>query len=155
MKKGKLVRRGLTLLEITIAVFILILGIMPIYHLLTGQTAQNIETGKMQMADKIMQSIKEEMTSLPYKTLIERSRTAIRDPLGQFELTDDLYPVTLNRVLEIQKQFKDFQVTGTWMFINRGDPRDTSLTQVNTKVTWTQSQTVRERSNSFLLVAPK
>jgi len=147
--------RGLTLLEILLAVTIMALAVIPIYWSISHNTSVGIQTEKMQMADKILQSIKEEMTSMPYRILWERAKTATKDTLGKFVLTDDLYPFTLQKVLEIQKKYKDFQVEGSWMFLNRGDPADTSVCQVDVKVLWTQPGKTYDRTRSFVLVAPK
>ncbi|MBI3037888.1 hypothetical protein HYY75_02395 [bacterium] len=137
------------------ATVILIGAIVPIYLHFSRQAGQNIETEKIQMADKMLQSIKEEMTAMPYKTIVERSKTANKIPPDSFELSDDLFPVTLARVLEVQKKFKDFKIEGTWMFITRGNPNDTNMVQVDAKVIWTQAGGKRERTRSFLLVAPR
>ena len=154
---------GMTLIEILIAVCIIGLAIIPIYRHISGQAAVNLQTEKIQMADKILQSIKEEMMALPYKTFTERSKTANKNDLGQFVLTDDLYPVTLQEVLAIQKKYKDFQVTGSWFFLMRetGEGKvDNNVAQVDVKITWSipgaaTGPATSERTRSFVLVAPK
>ena len=154
---------GLTLIEILIAVCIIGLAIIPIYRHISTQASVNLQTEKIQMADKILQSIKEEMMALPYKTFTERSKTATKNELGQFVLTDDLYPVTLQEVLNVQKKYKDFQVTGSWFFLNRevkAGKVDNNVAQVDVKITWTipgkgSAPATAERTRSFVMVAPK
>ncbi|MBF0545858.1 MAG: hypothetical protein HQM08_15550 [Candidatus Riflebacteria bacterium] len=148
-------KAGISLFEVLLAIFILILALIPIFSNINTQAAITLETEKIQMADKILQSIKEELNAMLFKDLVERSKTAQKNEIGQFIFTDDLYPVTLRKVLEIQKKYKDFEVDGFWFFINRGIPNDTSMIQVEARVKWTIPGKQMERKRSIVLVSQK
>ncbi len=147
--------RGLTILEILIAVSIMALAVIPLYTHLSGQASTAFETEKIQMADKILQSVKEELTALPFSEFYKRTKDQPADKEGPFELSDGYYPVTLDQVLKIQKQHKDFQVTGVWKYLKRGDKIDKTMIQVDMKINWNVPGKNWERTRSFLLVAPK
>lgn len=147
-------RCGLSLLEIFIAVTLLVLAIVPLYRHLTTESARNLETEKIQMADRILQSLKEELVALPFSEFYRRIEGA-PDPDGPFDI-EGYYPVTLVAVLETQKKFKDFKIEGVWSFLMRNDgKRDKTMIQVDAKCTWTTVGKIMERTKSFLLVAPK
>lgn len=141
-----------------LAVFILALGLIPIYRHIASQAATTIETEKIQMADHLLESIKEELTGMPYANLSEFAKGMRKDELGKYPLEDGMYPLTNVKVLEIQKKFKDFTVSGKWKFLERPVPggMDTSMTQVEAKVNWTSDDSrQKERTRTFMLIAPR
>ena len=143
----------MTLVEITLAIFILVLAIIPIYQHATRDATTNIETEKIQMADKLLQSIKEEMTSIPFAEFSKRTKD-LPNPDGPFELTDAYYPVSLDRVLSLQRKFKNFEVIGSWTFLIRDGKVDKSMVQVDVMVSWDQPQKKWERNRTFLIIRP-
>lgn len=146
------------MLEITLAVLILGLGLIPIYRHLSRQSSVAVETEKIQMADHLLESIKEELTGMPYANLYEFAKNVAKDDLGYRPLEDGMYPLTNVKVLEIQKRFKDYTVTGRWKFLERPIPGgiDTSMTQVEAKVAWTtETSEKKERTRTFMLIAPR
>jgi hypothetical protein len=141
-------------LELTIAVLVLAVALVPIYRHISRQASITVETEKIQMAEKILESIKEELTGMPYENLYTFSQNLQPDDLGTFPLADGMYPLSNQRVVEIQKQYKDFSVSGSWMFLHRGE--DTSLAQVEVMVGWTSDGQIRKsRDKKIVLVAPK
>ena len=151
-------RSGLNLLEICIAVTVMAFAMIPIYSHISRQTAIAIHTEKIQMADHLLESIKEELTGMPYANLYEFAKNVPKDDLGYRPLEDGMYPLTNVKVLEIQKKFKDYTVTGRWKFLERPIPGgvDTSMTQVEARVAWTtETSDKKERTRTFMLIAPR
>ncbi len=137
---------------------ILALGLIPIYRHISRQASVSVETEKIQMAEHILESIKEELTGMPYAKLYEFAKDMQKDELGNRPLEDGMYPLSNVKVLDIQKKFKDFKVSGTWRFMERPVPGgiDTSMTQVETLAQWTSADgKPRERTRTFMLIAPR
>ncbi len=160
------VRPGMNMLEICIAVAVMALAMIPIYNHISRQTSIAIHTEKIQMADKILQSIKEEMVGTPFKTLVELTKQLTKDAEGKYPLADGFYQATNQKVLEIQKKFKDFQVEGKMWFVDRRtDPNAAEVLdciQVDAKVFWhfpgneaSNGVAKAERTRTFMIVAPK
>lgn len=144
---------GVSLLEIIIAVAILTIAVVPIYFHMARDVAVTFETEKIQMADKILESVKEEMTAMPFMEFYNRTKD-MPDPDGPFSLTDGYYPITLDQVLEIQREHKDFEVVGTWTYVLRSGKLDKTMVQVDLRINWNQPGKLWERTRSFLLIQP-
>ncbi len=101
-------RFGLSLLEILVAGFILVLGIIPLYRALSGQSAAEIETAKFAMAKEILNSVRQEILAHTFEEM------SLMVPAGAIgtpaDLTGQPYPLALSKVLTAQKQFKDFEL---------------------------------------------
>lgn len=151
----ELTKHGVTLLEIVFAVFILIATLVPIYMSLNRQAASAEDTEKMQMAEKILTSIKEELQATDFKRFVTYAKDNQPDAQKRYPLEDGFYPTSLDRILTFQKKYRDFKTSGQWFFILRGGQSDNSLIQVNMKVTWVQPEGVKERTSSVVLVAPR
>ena len=74
--------RGFTLLEIVIALVIIVVGIIPIYQHFSKESGQNLNTEKIQMAEKILNSIKEEVMADDYKKLSTEAKKKLREWLS-------------------------------------------------------------------------
>ena len=157
---------GLNLLEICIAVTVMAMAMIPIYSHINRQSEIALHTDKIQKADKILQSIKEEMMGTPFRQLVDMTKQLTKDEKGRFSLDDGFYKKTNEKVLEIQKTFKDFVVEGQMWFVDRRtDPSAAEVLdciQVDAKVTWSFPGNVAsngvakaERTRSFMIVAPK
>lgn len=137
--------RGLSLLEITIAVFICALAIVPIYHSLAFQSAAEVDATKLAMAKSILSTLRQEIMSRPFEDLKRMTPTG-----GEGELAGQPYPLTLEKVLETQKEFKDFDLIVYAKFSGTGD----KIIQVRGEVIWTDAnQTEKKESLSFLHVS--
>lgn len=154
------------MLEICIAVTVMALAMIPIYNHISRQTSIAIHTEKIQMADKILQSVKEEMLGTPFKNLVEMTKQLQKDTEGKFPLVDGFYQATNQKVLEIQKKYKDFQIEGRMWFVDRRtDPSAAEVLdciQVDAKVNWhypgnaaSDGVAKAERTRSFMIVSPK
>lgn len=150
-------KRGVTLVEITLALTILLIAIIPLIRMGSDDAATAIETEKIQISERILESIKSELMALPFKRFYERSETEGEDKNfpGPFELTDGFYPVSLGKVLEIQQKFKDFEVVGTWTYIVKDGKIDKTMVQTDISCSFSRARGPEvTRSKSFLLVKP-
>ncbi len=150
-------RRGLTLVEITIAIAILVLALVPLTQISSGDAATAIETEKIQMAEKILESVKSELMAMPFKKFYERAEAegADKEFAGPFQLSDGFYPISLNEVLKIQQKHKDFAVVGSWSFLARDGKLDRTMVQTDISCSFSRAggpQVVRNKS--FLIVRP-
>lgn len=150
-------RRAVTLVEITLALTILIIAIIPLLRLSSDDATTAIETEKIQMAERILESIKSELMALPFKRFYERSEVNEEDKkiAGPFELSDGFYPISLGKVLEIQQQYKDFKVVGTWTYIVKDGKIDKTMIQADVACSFSRGRGPQVlRNKSFLLVKP-
>ncbi len=152
-----LYRQGLTLVEITIAIAILILALVPLTQMSSGDATTAIETEKIQMAERILESVKSELMAMPFKKFYERAEAegADKDFAGPFQLSDGFYPISLNEVLKIQQKHKDFAVVGSWSFLARDGKLDRTMVQTDISCSFSRAggpQVVRNKS--FLIVRP-
>ncbi|GAB4279659.1 MAG: hypothetical protein Kow0029_23740 [Candidatus Rifleibacteriota bacterium] len=151
-------RKAVTLVEITLAITILIIAIIPLMRMSSSDAVTAIETEKIQIAERILESIKSELMALPFKRFYERSETEGEDKdfAGPFELSDGFYPISLTKVLEIQKKYKDFRVEGTWSYVKNKDGKiDKTMIQADISCSFSQDRHSEIRRNkSFLIVKP-
>lgn len=149
--------RAITLVEITIALAILIIAIVPLLRLSSDDATTAIETEKIQIAERILESVKSELMALPFKRFYERSEAEGEDKTspGPFELSDGFYPISLGKVLDIQQKYKDFQVVGTWSYIVTDGKVDKTMIQTDISCSFSRARGPDvTRSKSFLLVKP-
>ncbi|MDN5280189.1 MAG: hypothetical protein PWR01_4154 [Clostridiales bacterium] len=149
--------RALTLVEISLALTILILAIIPLLRFTSDDAVTAIETEKIQIAERILESIKSELMALPFKRFYERSEIdgADKNLAGPFELSDGFYPISLGKVLEIQQKYKDFKVEGTWSYIMRDGKVDKTMVQADIVCSFSRARADEiKRNKSFLIVKP-
>lgn len=147
--------RGITLLEVFIAVAVLMMAIIPIFHHSSDDAATALETEKIQKADHILQSVKEELVAMPFKKFNVATEGADEDDYGPYELPSGFFPVTYNEVLELQKKYRDFQIVGTWSYLIRNEKVDRSMVQVDMMVYWDRPKAPPiKRTKSMLIVKP-
>ncbi len=149
--------RAITLVEITIALAILIIAIIPLLRLSSNDATTAIETEKIQISERILESIKSELMALPFKRFYERSEAEGEDTNnpGPFELSDGFYPISLGKVLDVQQKYKDFSVVGTWSYILKDGKIDKTMIQADISCSFSRARGPEvNRSKSFLLVKP-
>ncbi len=148
---------GVTLVEITIALAILILALVPLTRMSSSDATTAIETEKIQMAERILESIKSELMAMPFKNYYERAEAegAEKDFAGPFQLSDGFYPISLSEVLKVQSKFKDFTVEGTWSFVTREGKADRTMVQADITCSFSRAGgPAALRKKSFLIVRP-
>ena len=127
----------MSLLEVFIAGFILVLGIIPLIRNSQADAEKAIETEKIQMAERILESIKSELMTMKFGVFYERAKAESLDEkaIGPFPLNDAYYPSSIDKVLEIQQKYKDFQVVGTWSWaIKDEDKQEPDKTMVRAEI---------------------
>jgi len=157
IKKSENPTRGITLVEITIALAILILALIPLTRLSSGDAVTAIETEKIQMAERILESVKSGLMAMPFKKFYERAEAegADKDFAGPFQLSDGFYPISLSEVLKVQAKHKDFAIDGTWQFLLSDGKVDRTMVQADISCSFSRagaSPVVRKKS--FLIVRP-
>lgn len=105
-------RTGITLLEVIVAVLIFSVAVVPMYYVLTYGARQEIDYSKVALANKILESFRDEVLSLDYDTVqglvgASAGSTSWRD-FGASALP----PNSFNAVLEAQREHQDFQFSG-------------------------------------------
>lgn len=148
---------AVTLVEITIALAILIIAIVPLSRMSSGDATTAIETEKIQMAERILESIKSELMAMPFKRFYERAEAdgTDKDAVGPFPLSDGFYPISLSEVLKIQTKYKDFTVEGTWSFLTKDAKVDKTMVQADIACSFSRAGgPPMVRNKSFLIVRP-
>lgn len=151
-------KKAVTLIEITIACLILIAGILPLVTMSRRDSAKAIETEKIQVAERILESIKSEVMTMQFKTFYEReeSEGLDKEAIGPFVLSDAYYPVTFIEILKIQKSHKDFKIVGSWSWaIGENNKPDKTMVRAEVTCSFTNNQNGKiERKKAFLIVKP-
>ena len=153
-------KKAVTLIEITIACVIMLLAIIPIIMNSKHDASKAIETEKIQMAERILESIKSELMTMQFKNFYTRAKAENLDEnaIGPFELTDAYYPSSIDEVLKVQQKYKDFSVIGTWSWIATEDNKP-DKTMVKAEISCFFSRPGPdippiERKKAFLIVKP-
>lgn len=151
-------RKATTLIEISLASLILLFAIIPLIVNQRNTATKALETEKIQMAERILESIKSELMTMQFKTFSERAQLEGLDPnaIGPFALTDAYYPTSISEVLKVQNQYKDFSVKGTWSWCT-GENNKPDKTMVQAEISCSFSRpgaSPIERKKTFLIVKP-
>ncbi|MBI3038691.1 prepilin-type N-terminal cleavage/methylation domain-containing protein [bacterium] len=142
----KNLKKGFSLLEVLVSCFLLVIAIVPIYRSLTSTAAQEIDTTKLSMARKILESLRQEVGSVPFKELkaLFPGGTTFQEMSGGF-------PGTLQQVLDNQKKFKDFNLKVQLRFTNSSE----TVIECKGTVTWTANDNkIKSEEITFLQVKP-
>jgi len=148
--------KGTTLLEIFMAISIMMIALIPIFYHSSGDAEKILETEKIQKADHILESLKEELIAMPFKKFNKATKGGTADELKQkFELPSGFFPVTFTKVLKLQKKYRNFNIAGTWSYLIRNKKVDQTMVQVDMEVNWPSKGTKPlRRTKSMLVVKP-
>jgi hypothetical protein len=97
---------GISLIEIMVAVLLLALAAIPIYRTLSFGASKEIENEKIAIANRILESFKNEIMGMPFEDL----QTEFSDTSWQTIGAD--FPNVFNALMEAQKKYKDFEFSG-------------------------------------------
>lgn len=150
--------RGITLVEVVLALFILALVLGPFLRNLVGQAQVGEDTEKLQMATKILQSMKEEVCTVRFRDFWTYAGKNQPDQDGWYVLDDMFWPHSKDEVMAYQKKYRDFEASGTFKFVKRqGRPPDErSMVFFRVFVAWHQPNQGRQvRSTSMIVIEPK
>ena len=157
-------KKAMSLVEVFIACFILVLAIIPLIANSRASGEKAIETEKIQMAERILESIKSELMALRFDTFYARAKSEDLDEeaIGPFPLNDAYYPTSYYKVVEMQQKYKDFEVIGTWSWGITKDEKnnekpDKTMVRAEIMCSFSRSgkdMTPLERRKAFLIVRP-
>lgn len=153
-------KRAVTLVEITCAALLLMFAIIPIVSMTQKDSAKVVETEKIQMAERILESIKSELMTMKFSNFYTRAEAESLDPnsAGPFELSDGFYPTALTEVYAVQSKYKDFKVVGSWSYpLDSNGKPDKTMVQAEVTCSFSIPVNGKEpitRKKSFLIVKP-
>lgn len=158
MTHGKRSTIGYTLVEVVIAALLLAAVLGPfLTHIITfSKTGEDSE--KLQMATNILASVKEELMSVRFKDFITYADKGKPDKDGIYPLDDMFFPHSKEQVMQFQKKYRDFDITGTFKFVQRKgrDPKERTMLFARVEVTWEQTKIGKQmRETSVSIIDPK
>ena len=151
-------RKGFTLLEVVIATVILVIILGPFLKSLVWQAKTTEDTEKLHMANKIMQSVKEELMAVRFKDFVTYSTKFTPDEEKFFLLDDMFYPESFKEVVQFQNKYRDFEVKGKFKFVQRinRDPNEKTIIAAQVEVSWSQPQTGKQsKTLNLTIIDPK
>ncbi|MBF0499614.1 MAG: hypothetical protein HQM09_05750 [Candidatus Riflebacteria bacterium] len=135
-------KAGISILEVVVAGFILLLAIIPIYKSLTAQTSSEIETTKIAMAKDVLKSLRQEIMARTF----DEVTSIVSNPLAQ------PYPLTLDKVLKIQKEFQNFDLAVVASFTDVAK----KVAQFTGTVTWKNNKGLEKKETlTFIQISQK
>lgn len=148
--KNRIFRSGFTILEIVIACVLIAVAVVPIYRSLSITASQEIETTKLSIARKIVESLRQELIALPFKDIQDIF------PSGSGEVFVDVgevgIPETVRQFLDQQRKFKDFRLKMELRYTDSSE----SVVECRGAVEWTSGNinVIKKEEILFLLVKP-
>ncbi|HEY9071769.1 MAG TPA: hypothetical protein VIV61_16035 [Candidatus Ozemobacteraceae bacterium] len=138
---------GLSLLEVLIATVVFLLAAIPIYRAISIGATKEIDSTKLSMARKILDSFRSEITSRPFKELAALNPTKSEE----FVRMEGGYPATIQKVMEVQTKYKDFRLDPEIRFT----PGNSAVLEFRAPVRWTGADgSVKKEEIVFLMVKP-
>ena len=145
MKNGSILRRffhspasfsGFSLVEVVAATFIFMLAAIPIYYTMSHGAVKEIDSTKLAMARKVLESFRAETIGWGFPKLAALTPPdGNTSPDGGFgPIPDGNPPKTYSDVLTIQKKYKDFTFKPLFRYSVGGK----SVIEVKGRITWTR-----------------
>lgn len=140
-------KSGYSILEVLIASVVFLLAAMPIYYAVAGNAGKGIETTKLSMARKILESFREEIMSRKFDEL-----EGLAGGSTTFIALGGGFPKTMSDVLDFQKQYKDFEFNPEV----RVSPDRNTVLEFKGSITWTTNtgDKVKPEKLAFVVVKP-
>lgn len=138
---------GFSLVEVIVATFIFALVAVPIYYAMSQSAAKEIDSTKLSMARKVLESFRAEIVGRPFSEI-----AGLNPGNPDFTNLPGGYPKTLSDVLTTQQKYKDFSFSPKFRFA----PGQTSVIEVKGSVTWTKAdkKPFPPEEIRFLIVKP-
>jgi len=138
--------RAFTILEVLVASVIFVMAAIPIYFAVAGNASRGVETTKLSMARKILESFREEIMSCKYEDL-----EAFAGGNTTFATLNGGFPKTLSDVLVFQKDFKDFDFKPEI----RVNPDRNTVLEFRGSVTWTVAGGEKHNPETLMFMVVK
>ena len=100
MKKIRMNKSGFSFTEISVAVLIFALVAIPLYYAISFGSKEEIQLDKIAIANKILESFKDEIKNLDYPTV---------ESFGEKIKSQHLPPNSFQELLKAQQKYKDFE----------------------------------------------
>jgi prepilin-type N-terminal cleavage/methylation domain-containing protein len=137
---------GVTLVEIVVAIIIFAVVAIPIYKFVSYGAATEIETEKTAIANKILESFKDEIIGMPFETLEGDFPNNTEQDIGAD------YPNVFNSLFEAQKKYKDFEFTGKVKTVSSAA---VPTMEFSGEVTWTSAYNKVKKSEKIFFIKVK
>lgn len=132
---------GVSLAEISVAVLIFALVAIPLYYAISFGTKEEIQADKVAIANKILESFRDEIKNLDFETVLG---------YGDTIKASDLPPNSFGKMYEAQKEYKDFEFEAKAVKNESDGMRSISF---NATVTWTRDSGAKSTQKiSFIKV---
>jgi hypothetical protein len=140
-------RKAYTILEVLVASVIFVMAAIPIYYAVAGSASKGIETTKLSMARKILESFREEIMACKYEDL-----ETFAGGSTTFGVLNGGFPKTLSDVLAFQREYKDFDFSPEI----RVNPDRSTVLEFRGSVTWTSTDGEKHAAEklNFMVVKP-
>ncbi len=99
MKRIKKNKLGVSLTEISVAVLVFALVAIPLYYAISFGTKEEIQSDKVAIANKILESFRDEIKNLDFETVLS---------YGEDITATNLPPNSFQKMYDAQKEYKDF-----------------------------------------------
>ena len=134
---------GVSLTEISVAVLIFAVVAIPLYYAISYGTKEEIQADKVAIANKILESFRDEIKNLSYETVLGLCK-------GDSIKASDLPPNSFGKMYEAQKEYKDFEFEAKAVKNESDGMRSISF---NATVTWTRDSGAKSTQKiSFIKV---
>lgn len=126
MKTQKQNKKGVSLIEISIAVLIFALVAIPLYYAITYGSNEEIQLDKIAIANKVLESFRDEIKNLDFATIEE---------MGSHITATQLPPNSFQKLLDAQQKYKDFAFSAE---VEDKTLNDIKSLAFKAEVTWTK-----------------
>ena len=140
MKRIKKNKSGVSLAEISVAVLIFALVAIPLYFAISFGTKEEIQTDKVAIANKILESFRDEIKNLDFETVLS---------YGDTIKASDLPPNSFGKMYDAQKEYKDFEFIAS---ATKNDVDGMRSITFNASVSWTRDGGKSTQKISFIKV---
>ena len=132
---------GVSLAEISVAVLIFALVAIPLYYAISYGTKEEIQSDKVAIANKILESFRDEIKNLDFETV---------SAYGDTIKASDLPPNSFGKMYDAQKDYKDFDFEAKAI---KNESEGMRSITFNATVTWTRDSGVKSSQKiSFIKV---
>lgn len=134
---------GVSLIEIVAAILLFALAAVPIYRSLSFGAAKEIDSEKVAIANRILESFKDEVLGLPYKDL------EITYPANTWQPIGADFPNVFDQLLQAQQKYKDFQFSGE---VRQVSGAVVKTMEFKSEVTWTNAYGKKNKPEQIFFI---